>query len=61
MQDPKYPSILISNEGHTSDSANHTTYYKLMQLILGEEHEDTRYLFFDEVTGKGRRHPDRDN
>lgn len=58
MRDPKYPEILISNQGHTSDSANHTTYYKLMQLILGEDHADTRYLYFaDDCLAK--RHPTR--
>ena len=59
MKDPKYLEILISNQGHTSDSANHTTYYKLMQLILGEDHIDTRYLYFEKTTGLARRHPDR--
>lgn len=60
MFDPKYPSILISNAGHESDSANHTAYYYFMRHILGHKEDLPLYLYVDEHTGLFKRHPDRE-
>lgn len=60
MKDQNYPILIDNAPSDLSDSANHTIYWVIMRLILGDKIEDVRHLYFDYVTGLGKRHPTRE-
>lgn len=56
MKDLSYDGVLISGEGHTSDSSHHTIYAQCMRHIMNENIKDARHWFFDN-NGNMTRHP----
>lgn len=60
MKDPKYPILIDNPPSELSDSANHTIYHQIMLWVLDEIEQDVRHYYFDEQSGLGKRHPDRE-